>query len=33
MFDDPFIMFVSVILGTIIGRVITDLLFKDKEDL
>lgn len=29
---NPFIMFISMILGTIIGRAITDCLFKDKDD-
>lgn len=30
--DNPFIMFISIMLGTIIGRAITDWLFKDKDD-
>lgn len=29
--DNPFIMFISILLGTIIGRAITDYLFKDKD--
>ena len=29
--DNPFIMFISILLGTIIGRAITDCLFKDKD--
>ena len=29
--DNPFIMFISIFLGTIIGRAITDYLFKDKD--
>mgnify|MGYP007013918801 CR=1 FL=1 len=29
---NPFIMFISIMLGTIIGRSITDWLFKDKDD-
>ena len=32
MFDNPFIMFISIMLGTIIGRAITDYLFKDKDE-
>lgn len=30
--DNPFIMFISIILGTIIGRAVSDCLFKDKDD-
>lgn len=30
--DNPFIMFISIMLGTIIGRAITDCLFKDKDE-
>lgn len=30
--NDPFIMFISIILGTIIGRAIADCLFKDDKD-
>ena len=29
--DNPFIMFISAILGTIIGRAITEYLFKDGD--
>ena len=29
--DNSFIMFISIMLGTIIGRAITDCLFKDKD--
>lgn len=28
--DHPFITFISIVLGTIIGHVIADCLFKDK---
>ena len=30
--DNPFIMFISAILGTIIGRVVADCLLKDKDE-
>ena len=30
MFVNPFILFISIMLGTIIGRAITDYLFKDE---
>ena len=30
--DNPFIMFISILLGTIIGRAVADCLFKDKDD-
>lgn len=30
--NNPFIMFISIMLGTIISRAITDYLFKDKND-
>ena len=30
--DNPFITFISILLGTIIGRAIADCLFKDKDD-
>ena len=32
MFDNTFITFISIILGTIIGHAIADCLFKDKDD-
>lgn len=30
--DNPFIMFISIFLGTMIGRAIADWLFKNKDD-
>ena len=30
--NNPFIMFISIMLGTIIGRAIADCLFKDEDD-
>ena len=29
--DNPFIMFISILLGTIIGRAVAEYLFKDGD--